>query len=210
MKCRAASRQLWDLEWPQQILAALKRLAPHGAETSFARPRRGALLCCSRGPPDHRQFQAFAYGNALGQARAIEPGVDMETTMRQKTEWQARATEDLRAGRIREGLEAYNRNGLIHRHATQAHARAAIVAEWKSIERGGVDRDGVEYGIETMTNDERCASLTSWPGRLTQSSGGCTVPRSRSSRWAGRLPCRRPGHNSRDDPGSTRSCTSGR
>jgi hypothetical protein len=39
-------------------------------------------------------------------ARAIEPGIDMKTTMRQKTEWQARATEDLRAGRIREALDA--------------------------------------------------------------------------------------------------------
>jgi hypothetical protein len=32
---------------------------------------------------------------------------------------------------IREGLEAYNRNGLIHGHTTQADARAAIVSEWK-------------------------------------------------------------------------------
>jgi hypothetical protein len=38
---------------------------------------------------------------------AIEPGVDMQTTMRQKTEWQARATEDLRVRRIRAGLDAY-------------------------------------------------------------------------------------------------------
>jgi ATP-dependent exoDNAse (exonuclease V) alpha subunit len=104
---------------------------------------------------DHRQFQAVAYGNALGAAQAIEPGVDMQTTMRQKTEWQARATEDLRAGRIRAGLDAYNRNGLIHQHATQAEARAGIIAEWKAIERGGVDRDPVECGIETLTNAER-------------------------------------------------------
>jgi hypothetical protein len=79
----------------------------------------------------------------------------MQTTMRQKTEWQARATEELRAGRIRAGLDAYNRNGLIHQHATQAEARAGIVAEWKAIERGGVDRDAVECGIETLTNAER-------------------------------------------------------
>jgi hypothetical protein len=79
----------------------------------------------------------------------------MQTTMRQKTEWQARATENLRAGRIRAGLDAYNRNGLIHRHATQAEARAGIVAEWKAIESGGVDRDPVECGIETLTNAER-------------------------------------------------------
>jgi hypothetical protein len=104
---------------------------------------------------DHRQFQAVAYGNALGAAQAIEPGVDMQTTMRQKTEWQARATEELRAGRIRAGLDAYNRNGLIHQHATQAEARAGIVAEWKAIERGGVDREAVECGIETLTNAER-------------------------------------------------------
>ncbi len=63
---------------------------------------------------DHRQFQAVAYGDALGKAQAIEPGVDMQTTMRQKTEWQARATEELREGRIRAGLDAYNRNALIH------------------------------------------------------------------------------------------------
>jgi len=80
---------------------------------------------------DHRQFRAVGYGNALGQAQAIEPGVDTQTTMRQKTEWQARAPEELRAGRIRAGLDAYNRNGLIHQHATQAEARAWIVAEWK-------------------------------------------------------------------------------
>jgi hypothetical protein len=76
----------------------------------------------------------------------------MKTTMRQKTEWQARATEDLRAGRIRRGLDAYNDHELLHAHETQADARAAIVDEWKSIER-----DGVECGIETMTNDERIA-----------------------------------------------------
>jgi hypothetical protein len=113
---------------------------------------RGAVILLTG---DHRQFQAVAYGNALGQAQAIEPGVDMQTTLRQKAEWQARASEDLRAGRIREGLDAYNRNGLIHAHATQADARAAVVAEWKTIERGGVGHDAVECGIEVMTNDER-------------------------------------------------------
>lgn len=105
---------------------------------------------------DDKQFQAVAYGDALGMARTIEPGVDMKTTLRQKTEWQARATEDLRAGRIREGLDAYQRGGLLHGHATQADARAAIVADWKDIERGGFDREAVECGIETMTNAERC------------------------------------------------------
>ncbi len=34
---------------------------------------------------DHRQFQAVAYGDALGKTQAIEPGVDMQTTMRKKT-----------------------------------------------------------------------------------------------------------------------------
>ncbi len=47
------------------------------------------------------------------------------------------------------GLDAYNRYGLFHQHATQAEARAGIVAEWKAIERGSVDRDGIECGIET-------------------------------------------------------------
>jgi hypothetical protein len=105
---------------------------------------------------DDKQFQAVAYGDALGMARAIEPGVDMKTAVRQTVGWQARATEDLRAGRVREALTAYNSAGHIHRHLTQADARAAIVAEWKDIERGGVDREGVEAGVETMTNAERC------------------------------------------------------
>lgn len=43
----------------------------------------------------------------------------------------------------------------IHRHATQAEPQAGIVAEWKAIERGGVDRDAVECGVETVTNAER-------------------------------------------------------
>jgi hypothetical protein len=115
--------------------------------------KRGALVHLYG---DDRQFQAVAYGDALGMARAIEPGVDMKMAVRQTIGWQARATEDLRAGRVREALEAYNRDGHIHRHLTQADARAAIVAEWKDIERGGIDREGVECGIETMTNSERC------------------------------------------------------
>jgi hypothetical protein len=106
---------------------------------------------------DDKQFQAVAYGDALGMAREIEPGVDMKTAVRQTVGWQARATEDLRAGRVREALSAYNRAGHIHRHVTQADARAAIVAEWKDIERGGIDREGVECGVETMTNLERMA-----------------------------------------------------
>jgi hypothetical protein len=67
------------------------------------------------------------------------------------------ASTGYRGSTCRAGLDAYNRNGLIHRHATQAEARAGIVAEWKGIERGCVDRDAVERGIETLTNAERIA-----------------------------------------------------
>jgi molybdopterin-guanine dinucleotide biosynthesis protein len=110
--------------------------------------KRGAVVLETG---DDKQFQAVAYGDALGMARTIEPGVDMTTTMRQKTEWQARATEDLRAGRIREALDAYHVHGHIQLPQTVEEARDGLVTRWMEIER-----DGVECGVETMRNEERC------------------------------------------------------
>ena len=150
---RSVAAELWQWSQDRERLGPRDLLIIDEASTlgtAWARDllqeaqARGAVVVLLG---DHRQFQAVAYGNALGAAQAIEPGVDMQTTMRQKTEWQARATEELRAGRIRAGLDAYNRNGLIHQHTTQAEARAGIVAEWKAIERGGVDRDAVELSL---------------------------------------------------------------
>ena len=162
--------------------------------------------CCRAGARRRRYvagrsspIPAVAYGNALGQAQAIEPGVDMQTTMRQKTEWQAWATEDLRAGRIRSGLDAYNRNGLIHQRATQAEARAGIVAEWKAIERGGVDRDGIECGIETLTNAERI-ELNALARKAEDELGRLHGPEVTLETLDRPTPYRAGAHHPRDDP----------
>jgi hypothetical protein len=93
--------------------------------------KRGAVVTDTG---DDKQFQAVAYGDTLGMARAIEPGVDIATTMRQEAGWQAQATEDLRAGRVREALDAYNAHGLIHLPQTVEEARAKLVARWKTLE----------------------------------------------------------------------------
>ena len=103
---------------------------------------------------DDKQFQAVAHGNALAfmQAAVGENTVDLQTTRRPHEGWQREATHAVRRGDVREAIDAYRDHGAVHEVATQADARAAIVARWQHIEQSGV-----ECGIEAFTNRERTA-----------------------------------------------------
>ena len=103
---------------------------------------------------DDKQFQAVAHGNALAfmQAAVGENTVDLQPTRRPHEGWQREATHAVRRGDVREAIDAYRDHGAVHEVATQADARAAIVARWQHIEQSGV-----ECGIEAFTNRERTA-----------------------------------------------------
>jgi hypothetical protein len=58
--------------------------------------KRGAIVLETG---DDKQFQAVAYGDALGMARTVEPGIDMKTTMRTPKDRMASARHGRSPGR---------------------------------------------------------------------------------------------------------------
>lgn len=141
--------------------------------------QRGAIVLETA---DDKQFQAVAYGDALGMARTIESGSDMKTTVRQKTEWQARATEDLRAGRIRAAFDAYHAHGHIQLPQTVEQARKGLVTRWTEIERTASSAQSRPCATRSAASSRRCCETP------TTSSADYTGPRSFSKRWTDRRP----------------------
>jgi len=102
---------------------------------------------------DDKQFAPVARGDALAvMLDAVSERVDLRTTARQREPYMRAATESLRAGNIREGLQAYRDRGHVHEAGTQADARRAMVDRWREL-RGR----GIEAGMTTYTNRERVA-----------------------------------------------------
>ncbi|PZP44818.1 MAG: Ti-type conjugative transfer relaxase TraA [Azospirillum brasilense] len=89
---------------------------------------------------DPEQLQAIEAGAAF---RAIVDRVgasEIRTVVRQRVGWQREATVALARGRTEEALERYRAGGMVHGHATDAAAMAAVVADWDKARRAGVSR----------------------------------------------------------------------
>lgn len=79
---------------------------------------------------DPKQLQAVAAG-APGRAIAERVGyVSLTNVVRQREEWQRRATIAFNTGRTREGLAAYHERGALSFHETRSAAREALVQAW--------------------------------------------------------------------------------
>jgi hypothetical protein len=113
MKCREASRRIeFEQGWERadnrtkretcSSSTRRRRWASSGLRTSMVEARKRGAVVIETG--DDKQFQAVAYGDALGMARAIEPGVDMATTIRQPNASETKLTLDDHA--VREPVES--------------------------------------------------------------------------------------------------------
>ena len=84
---------------------------------------------------DHEQLQAIEAGAAF---RAIVERVgaaELTEVRRQHTGWQRDATRALATGRTAAALDRYAAAGMLHAHATDAAAEAAVVAGWQAARR---------------------------------------------------------------------------
>ena len=84
---------------------------------------------------DPEQLQAIEAGAAF---RAIVERVgaaEITEVRRQRAGWQREATRELATGRTADALARYERAGMVHGHATQDGARAALVAGWDAERR---------------------------------------------------------------------------
>jgi hypothetical protein len=104
---------------------------------------------------DDKQCPSVARGNTLAllQQAYAERGesiFDMELTARQRIEWMRKATHDLRAGRVAEGLSAYRDHGALHEALTRAEATSALVERWQQYLQ-----DGHDVAIAVLTNADR-------------------------------------------------------
>lgn len=123
-----------------------------GAELLKVARERGATVI---GLGDDKQCPSVARGNTLALLREAytESGKevpDLEKTARQKIPWMREATHDVRAGRVREALEAYRDHGALTEAPTRDAAKVALVARWKEY---------LEIGrtipIAVLTNEDR-------------------------------------------------------
>lgn len=102
---------------------------------------------------DDKQFAPVARGDALSIMKdAVSERVDLQTTARQREPFMRGATEALRAGNVRAGLEAYHSRDFVHEAGTQSDARKGMVEKWRELQARGVDA-----GMTTYTNRERVA-----------------------------------------------------
>jgi Ti-type conjugative transfer relaxase TraA len=81
---------------------------------------------------DPEQLQAIEAGAAF---RAIVERVgaaEITEVRRQRIEWQRAATQELATGHTKTALRRYSDAGMVHQHATDAAARAALIADWQA------------------------------------------------------------------------------
>ena len=81
---------------------------------------------------DHEQLQAIEAGAAFRALVERVGAVELTEVRRQPTSWQREATKELATGRTREALERYDDAGMMHAHATDEAAEAALVAGWQA------------------------------------------------------------------------------
>lgn len=81
---------------------------------------------------DDRQLGSIERGGVFTDIRERIGSVSLSTVRRQHQDWARQAARDFAEGRFREGLEAYDSQGLIHWHDRLDGARAALVERWQA------------------------------------------------------------------------------
>ena len=84
---------------------------------------------------DWQQLQAIEAGASFRALSEKYHYVELTDIRRQAVDWQRNATVDLAQGRVKEALEAYQRQGCLHTVETQDQAKERLMTQW-SQDRG--------------------------------------------------------------------------
>jgi Ti-type conjugative transfer relaxase TraA len=84
---------------------------------------------------DAEQLQAIEAGAAFRALAERHGAAEISEVRRQRAEWQRSATRELATARTEAALERFERAGMVHGHATQQAARAALVDGWNRVRR---------------------------------------------------------------------------
>ncbi|MBB5687860.1 Ti-type conjugative transfer relaxase TraA [Sphingobium boeckii] len=79
---------------------------------------------------DVQQLQAIEAGAPFRALAERHGAVEITEVRRQSEDWQRDATRQLATGRTGEALEAYDRAGMVHEHASRESARKALIEGW--------------------------------------------------------------------------------
>src|SRR5271157_327360 len=84
---------------------------------------------------DAEQLQAIEAGAAFRAIAERVGAVEITEVRRQRIEWQRDATRELATGQTGTALARYQNAGMVHVHATDEAARAALIAGWQTARR---------------------------------------------------------------------------
>src|SRR5271157_5465285 len=84
---------------------------------------------------DAEQLQAIEAGAAFRAIAERVGAAEITTVQRQQIDWQRDATRELATGRTADALARYQNAGMVHVHATDEAARAALIAGWQTARR---------------------------------------------------------------------------
>src|SRR5271157_4682701 len=82
-----------------------------------------------------REMVAIEAGAAFRAIAERVGAVEITEVRRQRIEWQRDATRELATGQTGTALARYQDAGMVHAHATDAAARAALIAGWQTARR---------------------------------------------------------------------------
>src|SRR5215211_6631742 len=111
----------------------LERVLSHAAEA-------GAKVVLVGDP---EQLQAIEAGAAFRALFERHGAAEITQVRRQHQAWQREATKELATERTAAALERYEQAGMVHAHATQDEAKAALVAGWDVVRRAKPERSQV-------------------------------------------------------------------
>jgi Ti-type conjugative transfer relaxase TraA len=106
---------------------------------------------------DHEQLQAIEAGAAFRAIAERVGAAEITEVRRQQTEWQRLATRELATGQTGDALDRYAGAGMLHAHATDDAARAALIAGWQDARQLAPDdsrRDAGELGADQVLPTE--------------------------------------------------------
>src|SRR5271166_2610679 len=84
---------------------------------------------------DAEQLQAIEAGAAFRAIAERVGAAEITTVQRQHIGWQRDATRELATGQTADALARYQNAGMVHVHATDEAARAALIAGWQTARR---------------------------------------------------------------------------
>src|SRR3982750_3173056 len=92
---------------------------------------------------DPEQLQAIEAGAAFRALSERHGAAEISEVRRQHQAWQRGATKELATERTGAALERYEWAGMVHAHATQDEAKAALVEGWDATRRAEPERSQV-------------------------------------------------------------------